>query len=392
MTEIRPARAEQAEAIRALVRAAYAMYVPRIGREPAPMTDDYAAQIAAAKVWVIDDEGELAGVVVLEDTPDALQVENVAVRPESQGRGLGRALLSFADDEARRRGYEAVILYTNVHMTENVEHYQKLGYVEVGRGHEHGFDRVFFEKRLPHPGGQANGADQAGEASVQAAMAKYYAARAPYYERVYDKPERQPDLARLRERVTALCAGKNVLEVACGSGYWTELIAPGAASIVAVDASEEMLAIARTKSIGPEKATFLRGDAYALPRLPRQFDAALVGFWWSHVPKARLRAFLLGLHRALEPSSLVIAFDNAYVEGSSTPLSRKDSDGNPLSGRDVDGNTYQERILDDGSVHQIVKNFPSEDELRADLDGIATNVEASFLTYYWLLTYRTARG
>jgi GNAT superfamily N-acetyltransferase len=97
---------------------------------------------------VIEDECELAGVVVLEDTPDALQVENVAVRPQSQGRGLGRALLSFADDEARRRGYGAVILYTNVHMTENLARYPKLGYVEVGRGHEHGFDRVFFRKEL----------------------------------------------------------------------------------------------------------------------------------------------------------------------------------------------------------------------------------------------------
>jgi GNAT superfamily N-acetyltransferase len=148
MGEIRLARAEEADAIRALVRAAYAIYVPNIGREPSPMNDDYPELIGTAKVWVIDDEGELAGVVVLEDRPGALQVENVAVRPQSQGRGLGRALLSFADDEARRRGYGAVILYTNVHMTENVARYPKLGYVEVGRGYEHGFDRVFFRKEL----------------------------------------------------------------------------------------------------------------------------------------------------------------------------------------------------------------------------------------------------
>jgi hypothetical protein len=81
MAEIRPARAEEAETIHALVRGAYALYVPRIGREPSPMNDDYPALIAAGKVWAIDDEAELAGVVVLEDTPDALQVENVAVRP-----------------------------------------------------------------------------------------------------------------------------------------------------------------------------------------------------------------------------------------------------------------------------------------------------------------------
>jgi GNAT superfamily N-acetyltransferase len=158
MTEIRRARADEADTIRPLVRAAYAVYVPRIGREPSPMNDDYPELIAAAKVWVIDDEGDLAGVIVLEDTPDALQVENVAVRPESQGRGLGRALLSFADDEARRRGFGAVILYTNVHMTENVERYPKLRYVEVGRGHEHGFDRVFFRKELDGGGGRGDSA------------------------------------------------------------------------------------------------------------------------------------------------------------------------------------------------------------------------------------------
>jgi ribosomal protein S18 acetylase RimI-like enzyme len=146
--EIRPAHAAEADTIRSLVRAAYALYVPRIGREPAPMTDDHAAQIEAGTVWVLIEADEIAGVIVLEDTPDAIEIVNVAVRPESQGRGLGRALLSFADREARRRGYRAVTLYTNVHMTENLARYPALGYVETGRGTGHGFDRVFFRKEL----------------------------------------------------------------------------------------------------------------------------------------------------------------------------------------------------------------------------------------------------
>jgi SAM-dependent methyltransferase len=228
--------------------------------------------------------------------------------------------------------------------------------------------------------------------SVEAALAKYYAERAPYYERVYHKPERQSDLRRLRKMVFAACADKNVLEVACGTGYWTEIVSAAAASIVALDFNEEVLAVARSKAIPPERVTFLRGDAFALPRLPRKFDAALVGFWWSHVPKARLHEFLLGLHQALEPGAVVIAFDNTHVQGSSTPLSRKDSDGNPVSDRDADGNTYQERVLDDGTVHRIVKNFPTEDELRTALEGIATDVGVEFFTYYWLLTYRTSLG
>jgi demethylmenaquinone methyltransferase/2-methoxy-6-polyprenyl-1,4-benzoquinol methylase len=224
--------------------------------------------------------------------------------------------------------------------------------------------------------------------TIEAAMAKYYAERAPYYERVYHKPERQADLHQLRDFIVAACAGKRVLEVACGTGYWSEIISPAAASVVALDLNEEVLAVARAKPITPGKVTFFQSDAYALPRLPQQFDAALVGFWWSHVPKGRLHQFLLGLHRALEPGATVVVFDNAYVQGSSTPLSRKDSDGNPLSHRDADGNTYQERVLDDGSAHQIVKNFPTVDELRKTLENAATNVEIKFLTYYWILTYR----
>ena len=148
MAEIRPARSAEANAVRSLVRAAYDLYVPRICREPAPMRHDYAALIESADVWVAVEENEVAGVIVLEDAPEALEVANVAVRPQSQRRGLGRALLAFADGEARRRGHSAVTLYTNVHMTENLALYPALGYVETGRRSEHGFDRVFFRKEL----------------------------------------------------------------------------------------------------------------------------------------------------------------------------------------------------------------------------------------------------
>jgi demethylmenaquinone methyltransferase/2-methoxy-6-polyprenyl-1,4-benzoquinol methylase len=127
-----------------------------------------------------------------------------------------------------------------------------------------------------------------------------------------------------------------------------------------------------------------------LPQFPEHFDAAMVGFWWSHVPKGKLRDFLIGLHSRLDPGATVMVFDNAFVQGSSTPLSRKDSDGNPVSHRDADGNTYQERVLDDGTTHQIVKNFPTSQELRATAEGLgAADVRTTFLTYYWILSYRT---
>jgi SAM-dependent methyltransferase len=225
--------------------------------------------------------------------------------------------------------------------------------------------------------------------SIEAAMARYYAERAPHYERVYHKPERQEDLAQLRARVAPTFAGKTVLEVACGTGYWTEMIAHSAEAIVALDFNEEVLQVARSKPIPAGKVKFLQADAFALPELPDRFEAALVGFWWSHVPKSRLPAFLAGLHQRLIPGATVMVFDNTFVEGSSTPLSRKDSDGNPLSQRDAEGNTYQQRVLDDGSTHQIVKNFPTVDELRATLQGSAADMNISFLKYYWILEYRT---
>jgi len=224
--------------------------------------------------------------------------------------------------------------------------------------------------------------------SAEADLIKYYAQRAPQYERVYHKPERQADLAKLRALVTDEFAGKDVLEVACGTGYWTEIVSHVAASIVALDINEEVLALARAKACARDRVTFMRGDAFDLPKLPGRFNSAMVGFWWSHVPKKQLRAFLTGLDAALDSGAQVMFFDNAYVDGSSTPLSRKDSDGNPVSQRDADGNTYQERVLDGGSTHQIVKNFPTAEEMRTTLQGMAEEVRTTFLTYYWILEYR----
>lgn len=144
----RRARPDEAAALRDLVRAAYALYIPRIGREPAPMTDDYAARIAAGEAWVVEEGGGLLAVLVLEEFPDSLQLDNIAIAPAAQGRGLGRALVGFTEDEARRRGYSKVTLYTNEKMVENLALYPRLGFVETHRAPQAGFARVFFEKAV----------------------------------------------------------------------------------------------------------------------------------------------------------------------------------------------------------------------------------------------------
>jgi ribosomal protein S18 acetylase RimI-like enzyme len=145
---LRPARPEEAEAIRALVRTAYALYVPRMDREPAPMLADYGALVAQGIVTVACEGDAMLGILVCYPRGDHLHVENVAVVPAAQGRGVGRLLLAEAERLARARGLARVELYTNAVMTENFPFYAALGYEQVGRGREAGYERVFFRKSI----------------------------------------------------------------------------------------------------------------------------------------------------------------------------------------------------------------------------------------------------
>ena len=148
MPEIVQAARGDARAVAECVRAAYAHYVERIGREPAPMTADYEALIDAGEVWVARAGEDVAGVLVLRPQPPALLLENIAVDPGRQGQGLGRALMAFAEDRARAEGLAEVVLYTNERMTENLRFYPALGYAETGRAVHDGFARVFYRKAV----------------------------------------------------------------------------------------------------------------------------------------------------------------------------------------------------------------------------------------------------
>lgn len=208
-------------------------------------------------------------------------------------------------------------------------------------------------------------------------IAAYYAQRAAEYERIYAKPERQSDLAALKMRIGRMFAGRKVLELACGTGYWTEVIAASAAQITAIDINEEVLRIARVKSYAEKRVTFLPGDCYLPPDTGGSHDALFAGFWWSHVLLGKLDSFLANALLSIRPGGLIAFLDNSYVEGSSKPVSR----------RDAEGNTYQLRTLDDGSQHEVLKNFPTEGELiqRASRHGWGANVE--LLEHYWLLSF-----
>ena len=134
--------------IERIVHAAFDLYVARIGRKPAPMVADYHAAVASSRVWVIEADGEVAGVVVNEVHDDHLLLDTVAVAPGAQGRGYGAVLLARAEDDARELGLSEVRLLTNQAMTENQTFYPRHGYVETARGRQDGYDRVFYAKKL----------------------------------------------------------------------------------------------------------------------------------------------------------------------------------------------------------------------------------------------------
>ena len=129
----RPASRDDLRAVEEIVRAAYSHYVPRIGREPGPMLDDYGALIKEGCVYVIEQDGAVQGIVVLIPGNEAMLLDNVAVAPAAQGLGLGRKMLEFAERTAIDRGYRRIRLYTHEAMTENIALYSRIGYSETHR-------------------------------------------------------------------------------------------------------------------------------------------------------------------------------------------------------------------------------------------------------------------
>jgi len=148
MITVRLAAPGEAGILQAIAREAYQRYVPRIGREPAPMSADYAAAVRDKQAWVAVDQGQVIGFVALIAQPDHLLLQNLAVRPSWEGHGVGSRLLALAEDEARRRRLAEIRLYTNEAMTENLAYYPRRGYAETHRAEQDGFRRVFFRKRI----------------------------------------------------------------------------------------------------------------------------------------------------------------------------------------------------------------------------------------------------
>ena len=171
-----------------------------------------------------------------------------------------------------------------------------------------------------------------------------------------------------------------MLEVACGTGWWTLHGARDAVDWLATDLNPETMELARAKPL-PASVRFAEADAYALAGLPgAPFDAAFAGCWVSHIPLARLSGWVDTLHAALQPGARVVVLDNSFVQCSSTPITR----------HDADGNSYQNRTLDDGSVHEVLKNFPTREQAFGFIGPRARDPQWMDFEHYWVLSYSLA--
>ena len=144
----RSATTGDAANVTALVKAAYGHYEERIGMVPRPMTDDYTEVIKNYRVTLAERGQTIVGMIVLTVTDDGFLIDNVAVEPSSRGKGIGKALLAFAEAEARRGGFDSIYLYTHEKMTENIALYSRIGYVEYERRSQEDFSLVYMRKQF----------------------------------------------------------------------------------------------------------------------------------------------------------------------------------------------------------------------------------------------------
>ena len=203
----------------------------------------------------------------------------------------------------------------------------------------------------------------------------YYTITAAELENAYNEPERQDDLEAIAERVADLLDGHTVLELACGTGYWTRRIAESADSVHAIDINETLLALARED--GPENVTFAQGDAFSLPAAVGEYTAVFAAGWWSHVRREQQEKYLAHLRAQLGKDVLLVLVDNCYVEGTTTVTARTD----------LEGNTFQHRAVA-GERFEVMENFPTDSYLRKKFAGAVREIRVRRNEYYWLLTGR----
>lgn len=205
---------------------------------------------------------------------------------------------------------------------------------------------------------------------------RYHLQLAAIAEAAYGRPEREEDLLDLQEMVAEALEAHDILELACGTGYWSQLLQDDVAiSLLATDICPEVLDIARTRELDEEIASFAQADAFD-PQVEGDFSACFIGFFWSHVPRQDQDRLLNALRARLGAGTLLVMVDDNLVDEDETPIARTDAEGN----------TFQFLRTPEGERVEVLKNFPTDSALRKKLAAHAREVRVERLDHYWMLT------
>jgi len=210
-------------------------------------------------------------------------------------------------------------------------------------------------------------------------LTEYYSRRAPEYEQIWfrDDPVRQREQALIVAEIKRLFRARRVLEVACGTGFWTQFVAEAAEFVCAIDLSQASLERARTKALPPARVEFREADAYDLAPVIGSFNAGLANFWFSHIPKSRIDGFLRGFHVRLGRGARIFMADNVPVPGLGGELVRR-HDGE---------DTFKRRQLADGSTHEVLKNYYDVEQLEAIFTPRSAALSVHRGECFWWLNY-----
>lgn len=208
-------------------------------------------------------------------------------------------------------------------------------------------------------------------------MLDYYAQRAHEYENVVRQQNREKEVELIISHLKTAYNLRTVLEIACGTGFWTEYYSPAANSVLATDINQEVLEIAKAKKYSAQNVEFKIADIYSLAEIPNNFECGFASLIISHVPMQNFKNFLETFHTKIKAGGKIILIDNLYVEGVNAPIKKVDEYGN----------TWQIRTLSDDSKHWVMKNFFTHEILYSYLKDSVSSYLFNKYKYYWMAEY-----